>query len=102
MLLFDLLKLWEPAFTPGHTKVHLARYNRENASPTCSWKAASTNGNPSEISRRSVVSLIQAGHPTRWLFAGLFRRKGRRDYLFITHRGEQLSNRSAPSKSMHP
>ena len=28
--LFDLLKLWEPAFSPEKAKVHLARYNGED------------------------------------------------------------------------
>lgn len=27
MLLFDLLKLWEPTFTASKAKVHLARHN---------------------------------------------------------------------------
>lgn len=29
MLLFDLLKMWEPTFTPTTAKVHLARHNGE-------------------------------------------------------------------------
>jgi len=81
MLLFDLLKQWEPDFTPAHTKVHLARYNGKKH-PLDVFLEGRFDEWQSLQSQRSfekdyVVSLIQAGRPTRWLFAGLFRRKGR-------------------------
>jgi hypothetical protein len=80
MRLFDLLRLQEPHFDPAHAKVHLARYNQID--------------HPIEVYRRGefdewqrwqnghnfncalVVSLIQVGSSTRWMFAGLFRPTG--------------------------
>ncbi|WP_312944569.1 GIY-YIG nuclease family protein [Stutzerimonas kunmingensis] len=81
MLLFDLLKQWEPDFTPAQAKVHLARYNGKKH-PLDVFLEGRFDEWQSLQSQRSfekdyVVSLIQAGRPTRWLFAGLFRRKGR-------------------------
>ena len=80
MLLFDLLKIWEPTFTPGHAKVHLARHNgKEHPLDVFlegrfdKWQ--SWQGKRS-FQKEFVVSLIQAGRPTRWLFAGLFRKVG--------------------------
>lgn len=81
MLLFDLLKQWEPAFTPTHSKVHLARHNGEECPLDVflqgrfdEWQSWQSRRN---FEREYVVSLIQAGRPTRWLFAGLFRKLGR-------------------------
>jgi len=75
--LFDLLKLWEPTFTPEKAKVHLARHNGEEHPLDVfiqggfdKWQSRQSNRN---FKRPFVVSLIQAGSPTRWLFAGLFR-----------------------------
>lgn len=75
--LFDLLKLWEPTFSPEQTKVHLARYNGEDHPLDVFiqggfdvWQSRQSNRN---FKLPYVVSLIQAGSPTRWLFAGLFR-----------------------------
>jgi len=75
--LFDLLKLWEPSFTPEQAKVHLARYNGVDHPLDVfiqggfdTWQSEQTNRN---FKLPYVVSLIQAGSPTRWLFAGLFR-----------------------------
>ncbi|MFJ2982664.1 MULTISPECIES: GIY-YIG nuclease family protein [unclassified Pseudomonas] len=80
MLLFDLLKQWEPAFTPSTAKVHLARFNGEERPLDVflegrfdRWQSWQSQQN---FKKEYVVSLIQAGRPTRWLFAGLFRRKG--------------------------
>ena len=77
MNLFDLLKLWEPTFSPEQTKVHLARYNGEDHPLDVFiqggfdvWQSRQSNRN---FKLPYVVSLIQAGSPTRWLFAGLFR-----------------------------
>lgn len=75
--LFDLLKLWEPTFSPEKAKVHLARHNGEEHPLDVfiqggfdTWQSRQSNRN---FKLPYVVSLIQAGSPTRWLFAGLFR-----------------------------
>lgn len=80
MLLFDLLKLWEPGFTAENAKVHLARHNgKEHPLDVFlegrfdAWQSWQTQRN---FQKEFVVSLIQAGRPTRWLFAGLFRKIG--------------------------
>ncbi|MGX1021020.1 hypothetical protein AB7M33_003696 [Pseudomonas sp. Y3 TE3536] len=80
MLIFDLIKQWEPAFTPSTAKVHLARFNGEERPLDVflegrfdRWQSWQSQQN---FKKEYVVSLIQAGRPTRWLFAGLFRRKG--------------------------
>lgn len=79
MILFDLLKHLEPTFSENKSKVHLARFNgsehpldvfvqgQGNFDEWQSWQDARN------FQREFVVSLIQAGSPTRWLFAGLFR-----------------------------
>jgi hypothetical protein len=80
MILFDLLKLWEPTFSAEKAKVHLARFNG-NEQPLDvfieghfdEWQRCQSRLN---FQREFVVSLIQAGSPTRWLFAGLFRVDG--------------------------
>lgn len=77
MRLFDLLMMWEPSFEPKRAKVHLARYNG-NERPLDvflegqfdEWQRWQSERN---FQREFVVSLVQAGSPTRWLFAGLFR-----------------------------
>lgn len=80
MLLFDLIKIWEASFDPSRAKVHLARYNgnehplQEFLQGTFDeWQRVQTGRN---FERDFVVSLVQDGHPTRWLFAGLFRSHG--------------------------
>lgn len=77
MRLFDLLRVWEPSFEPSRAKVHLARYNG-NEQPLDvflegrfdEWQRWQSKRN---FQREFVVSLVQAGSPTRWLFVGLFR-----------------------------
>lgn len=77
MRLFDLLKVWEPAFDPPKAKIHLARYNG-NERPLDVflegtfdwWQRWQTKRN---FQREFVVSLVNTGSPTRWLYAGLFR-----------------------------
>lgn len=77
MRLFDLLKVWEPAFDASKAKVHLARYNG-NERPLDVflegkfdwWQRWQTKRN---FQREFVVSLVNTGSPTRWLYAGLFR-----------------------------
>lgn len=80
MKLFDLLRLWEPTFSPSNTKVHLARYNGSEKPLDVfiqgdfdEWQRWQSSRN---FQREFVVSLIQAGTPTNWLFAGLFRTDG--------------------------
>ena len=80
MRLFDLLQTSEPAFEPSKAKVHLARYNG-NERPLDvflegefdTWQRWQTKRN---FQREFVVSLVSAGSPNRWLFAGLFRTLG--------------------------
>lgn len=79
MILFDLLKCWEPTFSADEAKVHLARHNGSEHPLDVfiqgnfdEWQCWQANRN---FGRKFVVSLIQAGTPTRWLFAGLFRSK---------------------------
>ncbi|MBF6028448.1 GIY-YIG nuclease family protein [Pseudomonas sp. P115] len=79
MNLFDLLRLWEPTFSPESAKVHLARRNADEHPLDVfiqggfdEWQSQQSNRN---FKLPFVVSLIQAGSPTRWLFAGLFRVK---------------------------
>lgn len=80
MKLFDLLKHWEPEFSSKKSKVHLARHNGEQHPMDIfiqgnfdDWQCWQSNRN---FQREFVVSLIQAGSPTRWLFAGLFKANG--------------------------
>ncbi|WP_223434234.1 MULTISPECIES: hypothetical protein [unclassified Pseudomonas] len=94
--LFDLMKLWEPTFSPEQAKVHLAGYNGEDH-PLDVFIQGGFDVWPRRQSNRNfklpyVVSLIQAGSPTRWLFAGLFRtmdcveRDGPTDYIYTLER----------------
>lgn len=68
MNLFDLLKLWEPMFSPEKAKVHLARHNGEDHPLDVfiqggfdTWQSRQSNRN---FKLPYVVSLIQAGSPT--------------------------------------
>lgn len=76
MHLYELLKGWEPTFTPAGAKIHLASYNgRERpmdvfiAGNFDKWQTWQSRRN---FGRRLVVSLIEAGKD-RWLYAGLFK-----------------------------
>lgn len=85
MLLYDLLQMLEPNFLPSQAKNHLARYNgieqpydvfiRGDFEPWQAWQ------NARNFERPYVVSLIQAGSPTRWMFAGLFNAHGCRQVM---------------------
>jgi len=82
--LFNLLSLWEPEFAAEKAKVHLARHNgREQPLDVFvqggfdEWQCWQRARN---FQREFVVSVIQDGSPTRWLFAGLFRSCGCQDY----------------------
>jgi hypothetical protein len=97
VVLFDLLKMLEPTFSVEKAKVHLARHNGTEQ-PIDVF----VQGNFDEWQRMQrarnfelefVVSLLQAGNPTRWLFAGLFRSKGYKEendpqhaYYYNLHR----------------
>lgn len=77
MRLFDLLTVWEPSFKPELAKVHLAR-NNGNEEPLDVFLDGGFDDwqrwqNKRNFQREFVVSLVQAGSPTRWLFVGLFR-----------------------------
>lgn len=77
------MKLWEPSVSPKNAKVHLARFNgvehpldvfiAGNFDSWQSWQSAKN------FEKEYLVSLVQAGTPTRWLFAGLFKPRGRED-----------------------
>lgn len=76
MQLFQYLKLLYPEFEVSKTKVHLARWNGKDnpldqyrKSKFEEWQSYQTRKN---FKRKFVVSLIQAGHSGRWLFAGLY------------------------------
>lgn len=80
MRLFDLLKVWEPTFAPSKAKVHLARYNGRHRPLDVflegdfdQWQRWQTRRN---FQREFVVSLVNMGTPTHWLYAGLFRSLG--------------------------
>jgi len=80
MRLFEVLQTLEPTFAPSRAKVHLARYNG-NERPLDVflegefdwWQRWQTRRN---FQREFVVSMVNAGSPTRWLYAGLFRSLG--------------------------
>ncbi len=80
MRLFDLLKLSEPTFDPQRAKVHLARYNQIDH-PIDVYKRGGFDEwqrwqNGHNFNCSAVVSLIQVGSSTRWMFAGLFNQCG--------------------------
>ncbi len=89
VILFDLLKFWEPTFSAEKSKVPLARYHG-NEQPLDvfiqgnfdEWQRWQGGRN---FQREFVVSLIQAGSPTRWLFAGLFRTHGYQERVDPSH-----------------
>ncbi len=80
MRLFDLLKVWEPTFDASKAKVHLARHDGAHAPLEVfregrfdEWQRRQTKRN---FECEYLVSLVQAGSATRWLYAGLFRPNG--------------------------
>lgn len=80
MRLFELIKIWEPAFEPQLAKVHLACptgvhdplevYKEGGFDEWQRWQNARNFGRP------YVVALVDAGQRRRWLFAGLYRPLG--------------------------
>ena len=83
MLLFDFLRLQVPGLTAHATKIHLARHNSSEdpldvfiAGRFEEWQRWQTKRN---FSRPYVVSLIQARHTQRWLYAGTFTVEGIED-----------------------
>ena len=88
MRLFDLLRLQEPSFDPSQAKVHLARYNQIDQ-PIDVYKRGEFDEwqrwqNGHNFNCPMIVSLIQVGSSTRWMFAGLFKPVGH-----IIKKGEQ-------------
>lgn len=76
MLLFEYLQTVVPLLTPDKVKVHLARFNGEHDPLTVyiagqfdEWQRWQSRRN---FERPYVVSLIQAKHLQRWLYAGTF------------------------------
>ncbi|CUJ71889.1 GIY-YIG nuclease family protein [Achromobacter xylosoxidans] len=80
MKVFDLLQLQEPSLKPENCKIHFARYNQHEHPLDVfiegqfdqwqSWQGARN------FKRDFVLSFVQAGTTTSWLFVGLFRVKG--------------------------
>lgn len=82
VLLYDLIKLYEPSFDPARTKVHLARNNKIE-DPIDVWLDGRFDDwqcwqRQRNFDRDMVLSLIQIPNTYRWMFAGLFRSVGSR------------------------
>jgi hypothetical protein len=82
MLLCSFLQQLEPTFSPGETKIHLARFNGIERPVDVfiegrfdEWQLWQRRRN---FSRQFVLSLIDVG-VGRWLYAGLFRSLGCKD-----------------------
>jgi len=80
VLLYDLIKLYEPSFDPKCTKVHLARNNKIE-DPIDVWLDGRFDEwqcwqRKRNFDRATVLSLIQIPNTYRWMFAGLFRSLG--------------------------
>ena len=76
MRLFDLLRMQEPSFDPSTAKVHLARWNQIDK-PIDVYRRGEFDEwqrwqNGHNFNCPMIVSLIQDGSATRWMFAGLF------------------------------
>jgi len=77
MQLFDILRTICPGLAPEQCKLHLATTNPEGEDPLHifgqgnfnAWQGWQTQRN---FDRDHVVALINLGHPTRWLFAGVY------------------------------
>lgn len=77
MQLFDLLRMQEPSFDPSKAKVHLARWNKIDH-PIDVYRRGEFDEwqrwqNGHNFNCPFVVSLVQVGSSTRWMFAGLFK-----------------------------
>lgn len=75
--LFDLISLWEPECTPDKAKMHLDRNNGIEdpidvfiSGDFEEWQRWQSRH---YFTRPYVVSMVQAGEPTLWLFAGLYK-----------------------------
>lgn len=80
MKVFDLLRLQEPSLEAKECKVHLARFNQHEQPLDVfiegkfdEWQSWQNNRN---FQRKFVLSFVQAGTITSWLFVGLYRVKG--------------------------
>lgn len=80
MKIFDLIRLQEPLLKAKNCKVHLARFNQHEQPLDVfiegkfdEWQSWQSNRN---FQREFVLSFVQAGMTTSWLFVGLYRVKG--------------------------
>ena len=80
MKVFELLQIQEPTLTPKNCKIHFARFNQHEhpldvfiEGKFDEWQAWQSSRN---FRREFVLSFVQAGTTTSWLFVGLFRVKG--------------------------
>lgn len=80
MKVFDLLRLREPSLKPENCKIHFARFNQHEHPLDVfiegnfdEWQAWQAGRN---FKRELVLSFVQAGATTSWLFVGLFQVKG--------------------------
>lgn len=83
MLLMEYLRSLLPFLTTDKTKIHLARYNGQDApldkyiaGEFDDWQCWQANKN---FQCQYVVSLVQAHHPQRWLYVGTFEVLGLED-----------------------
>lgn len=80
MQLYTLLQALQSDFSPEKTKVHLARWNKIDH-PIDVYRRGEFEEwqrwqNGHNFTQPFVVSLIQDGATTRWMFAGLFKQVG--------------------------
>ncbi|MGZ8139780.1 GIY-YIG nuclease family protein [Bordetella bronchiseptica] len=80
MKVFELLQVQEPTLTAKSCKIHFARFNQHEhpldvfiEGKFDAWQAWQSSRN---FKREFVLSFVQAGTTTSWLFVGLFRVKG--------------------------
>lgn len=82
MLLYDILRLSDPAFDPGKAKIHLASWNGHHepldvyvAGEFDEWQRWQNKKNFERAFVLSLISVPKAPH--RWLFAGVHESSGR-------------------------
>lgn len=80
MKVFDLLRIQEPSLKPENCKIHFARFNQYEHPLDVfidgkfdEWQCWQGGRN---FQREFVLSFVQAGTTTSWLFVGLYRVKG--------------------------
>jgi hypothetical protein len=102
MKLFDILNVEMPSLRPEECKLHLATSNKKQEDPLDEflagefeeWQSWQSHKN---FERPYIVSLIKMHERDRWLFAGVFSKKGRKYvgrykcFRYQTEEIEQLS-----------